>query len=279
MQRRVEAPDLPVRRAEVAQPVRGHRRERAADAADPLDDGRGRQRLVRQLQADERERHAAPDDDLCGLGVHPCVELGVRRPVAPPARAAHPDDPAELVADVRRRLQQEGDVRQRPGGHERHRLLRLAQDVGHELDRRTRVELDVGVGQVGPVQSALAVHVGRGLQLAAQRAGGAGGDGDVADARERADLQRVAGDGLQRAVAADGGDRPQVGERTARREQDRERVVVAGVAIEDDGDAHALRRSSHASAARSMSSAQSSSDMAVASTIKPYRPGAPGSTP
>ena len=66
----------------------------------------------------------------------------------------------------------------------------------------------------------------------------------------------------------DGGDRAQVGERAAGGEEDRERVVVTGVAVEDDRDAHALCRSCHARAACATSSAQSTSDIAVASTMR-----------
>ena len=221
-----------------------------------------------ELQADERERHAARDDDLRRLGVDPGVELRVRGAVAAPARAAHPHDPGDPLVHVGSRGQQVGDVRQRAGGDERDRLVGLAQHVGHELDRRPRVQLDVGVGEVGAVEAALAVDVGGRVQLAAQRARRAGGDRHVADAGQRADLQRVLGDRLEGAVAADRRDRPQVGERAAGREEDRERVVVAGVAVEDDRDAHVLRRSCHDRAACSTSSAQSSSDIAVASTMR-----------
>ena len=96
--------------------------------------------------------------------------------------------------------------------------------------------------------------------------GRARGDRHVADAGQRADAQRVARDGLERPVAADGGDRAQVGERAAGCEEDRERVVVAGIAVEDERSGHGAGRSSQRRAARATSSAHASMSIAVASS-------------
>ena len=53
--------------------------------------------------------------------------------------------------------------------------------------------------------------------------------------RQRHDRPRVARDLLELGVAADGRHRPQVDGIPARGEQDGDRVVVAGVAVEQDG--------------------------------------------
>ena len=78
------------------------------------------------------------------------------------------------------------------------------------------------------------------MPLADQRARGAGRDRDVvaADVVEHAD--RVRRRLLQRLVAGHGGDAEQPDLGAGEREQDRDRVVVAGVAVEDDVG-HAVR--------------------------------------
>ena len=79
---------------------------------------RGR-RLVGQVEPDHRQRQAALEHHRGGLGVDPDVELGRRRGVAARGRAAHHDDLADPRVQVRARLQQRGDVRERAGRHER----------------------------------------------------------------------------------------------------------------------------------------------------------------
>src|SRR5207237_7154921 len=95
-----------------------------------------------------------------------------------------------------------------------------------------------GLRQVGPVEPGLAVHVRSRSQLPPQRAVGACGDRDVSATGELEHLERVAGGLLQRLVAGDGRDTSQLDLGRGEREQNRDRVVVAGVAVDDDGDVH-----------------------------------------
>ncbi len=89
-------------------------------------------------------------------------------------------------------------------------------------------------GRDGPVHPALAVDVLGDERLAADRPVGAGGDGNVRAAGELEQLQRVDGRLLERLVAVDGGDADELDLRAGQGEQERDRVVVAGVAVEED---------------------------------------------
>ena len=97
----------------------------------------------------------------------------------------------------------------------------------------------VGVRKVGPVEPGLAVHLGGDAERADERPVGALRDRDLGAAGELEHAQRVGGrlrDGL---VAGDGRDRAQLELGRGEREQKRDRVVVARVAVEDDRRRHA----------------------------------------
>ncbi len=64
--------------------------------------------------------------------------------------------------------------------------------------------------------------------------GAAGGERDAGDIGDARHGQGVAGHLLQRLVADDGGHREQVDLRVAVRQQQGDRVVVAGIAVQDD---------------------------------------------
>ena len=169
------------------------------------------------------------EDDRGGLGVDEGVELGGRRDVALGDRAAHPDDPLEPVLHVGVALEQLRDVRERPGRDEHDaRLDQLGEEVDRiRVDRRGR-----RLGQVGPVEPALAVHVRRRAQLRAERPVGAGCDRNIGAAGELEHLERVARRLVERLVAGDGRDRraarprarrARAGSRSRRRGRDRSR--------------------------------------------------------
>ena len=108
--------------------------------------------------------------------------------------------------------------------------IRLGEEVGG-----VRVDGPRGrLGQLGAVEARLAVDVRRGAEVAPQRRLGAGGDRDVAPAGDLERDERVAGRLVERLVAGDGRDADQLDLRRGEREQDRDRVVVAGVAVDDD---------------------------------------------
>ena len=92
--------------------------------------------------------------------------------------------------------------------------------------------------EVGPVQAALPVDVGGEMCLPYERPVAAGGDRDVGPSGKLEDPSRVDVGPGERRVAVDRGDGTDV--EVARGEQDGEGVVVAGIAVDDDGGAGGL---------------------------------------
>ena len=71
------------------------------------------QRLVGDVEAHHRDRHAGPEHDVGGLGVGVDVELGRDGGVPLPDRAAHQAQVGDLRGEVRVEPQQQRDVGQR----------------------------------------------------------------------------------------------------------------------------------------------------------------------
>ena len=221
------AVDRAVGVGEERQPADGGLRGRVADGAQALDDLRRGLRLMGQVEAHHGQRLAAGEDDLRRLGVDERVELCVGARVAARGGAAHPDD---LLHRLRRVLEQRRDVGQRAGGDHGRRAA-----VDHQLHRPARVERHGGLGQLGPVQPALAVDVERRDEVAAPRPGGARRHGDVGHAGQGQHAPGVERHLLELGVAADGGHGAQVDRvGAAGGQQDGDRVVVAGVAVEQE---------------------------------------------
>ena len=107
--------------------------------------------------------------------------------------------------------------------------------LGEILDGVLRLGLVARGRQVGPVESGLAVHVRCDVTLPHERRVGAGVHGDVAAACELEHAQRVGGCLVERLVARDGRHSDELDLRRGEREEDGDRVVVPGIAVEDDG--------------------------------------------
>ena len=88
--------------------------------------------------------------------------------------------------------------------------------------------------QVGAVEPRLAVDVRRDERLAHEWRRRAGGDGDVVASYEVENADRVRGRLLERLVSGDGGDAEQLELGRREREQQSDRVVVPGIAVEQD---------------------------------------------
>ena len=93
----------------------------------------GDERLVGHVEADHRHVDPALEDAARRLGVGPDVELGRRRAVPLADRAAHQHDP--LRPGVRVQREEQRDVRERPGRHERKRPVPLPDRPRQEVDR------------------------------------------------------------------------------------------------------------------------------------------------
>ena len=110
----------------------------------------------------------------------------------------------------------------------------LAQDPRDQVDRTLRAALRPATVRQHRVPDArLAVDLGRPDDAPEERAGGALGDRHVARAVDVEEPERVRRAVADVGVAADGRDREQVDLRSRHREPDREGVVEAGVAVDD----------------------------------------------
>jgi len=135
----------------------------------------------------------------------------------------------------------QGDIGQWPDRTERDRPGRPRQQrLDDEVDRMLRLQRHAGLGQVGAVQAGFAMHVLGGDQGPQDRPGAAGIDRHVRAAGQGADLAGVALCQRQRHVAGDRGDADELQLFAGgKRQQDRQGVVLAGIAVEDDGTSHA----------------------------------------
>ena len=104
-----------------------------------------------------------------------------------------------------------------------------------------RVEGELRLGQHGAVEPGLAVDVAGDADVAQQRAGAAGGERHSGDPADAGDRECVAGDLLQGLVPGHGGHGEELDVGAAVGEQQRDRVVVPGVAVEDDLAGHGFR--------------------------------------
>src|ERR1019366_8137581 len=126
------------------------------------------------------------------------------------------------------------DVRQRPSRNQRDGTW-----IGDQ-GRRDPVDRVRGLGgsgwrrQVWPVEPGFAVHMRGDVALADQGARRAGGDRDLAVADMVKDADRVCRRLVERLVAGDRGHAEQRYLGAGERQQERDRIVVARVAVEDD---------------------------------------------
>ena len=190
------------------------------------------------VEPDHRHVEAAVEHPRGGLGIGPDVELGGRRPVALGDRPAHEHDALDPLDHLRVQGQQERDVGERTHRHERDRLGRGGEPLGHEVDGVRGHRPPTRRREVGAVEPRLPVHLARGLPLAHERARGAGGHGHVASPHGLEHAQGVRRRPLQRAVAGHGGHPQELHLGACQREEQGHGVIVAGVAVDEERDGH-----------------------------------------
>jgi hypothetical protein len=132
------------------------------------------------------------------------------------------------------RPEEQGDVRERPGRDERDRSRRTADERGRELDRGLGPEIDRRLGQVRAVEPGCAVDVDGDPRLPDQGPVGAGRNRDVLAAEQRERPAGVERGERERRVPGARCDPEDVQAGRRAGERDRERVVMAGVAVDDD---------------------------------------------
>ena len=210
----------------------------AAKVRHPFDHPGGSLRLQREIEADHHHLPVRVEHDSRGLWIGIDVELGRGGGVTPRARPAHDHEGLHQPRDAGVFPQRKGDVGERAGGNQvdapRRRADRLDDEVGRvgsrhgELCRRKHQIAETG----------LAMHVRGILRLAHERLVSARGNGHVGEAQVFAQLERVLRGVPQPDVAADRGHPHELECGVAVREQQRERVVEPGVAVEQNLGCH-----------------------------------------
>ena len=115
-------------------------------------------------------------------------------------------------------------------------VLGREQALGEEFDRVLLDRSATRGGEIGAVQAGLAVRVGRDDELAHERPVGAGRDGEVGSSGELEHAEGIGGDLVERLVPGDGRDAEDLELGAGEREQEGDRVVLARVAVDEDGD-------------------------------------------
>ena len=215
-----------------------NRAGRGAERGDAVDDVRGGEGLVGEVEPDHRDRPALAEHDVRGLRVGDDVELGGGAPVAARRSRRPSARPRRTRSAMRGSLRTaSATLVSAAGRHERDRA---------GLVRHDRLDDDVdGVARVERRASARAAPARRvrcSPWMVVRRLDGRATSGRGQPAANGTpvmpaivgDDERVAGDVLQRRVAHHRGDREQLDLRVAVGEQQRDGVVVAGVAVEDD---------------------------------------------
>ena len=128
--------------------------------------------------------------------------------------------------------------------------IRLEQGRPQESDGALGARLARRLWQLGAVQAGAAVDRGGDLQPTQQGPVRARGDRDIGPSEQRQDPQCIAGRGCQLGVACHGRDAEQLELGTGQRDDDREGVVMARIAVQDDRDRRHRRSMRYGSAMR-----------------------------
>ena len=173
------------------------------------------------------------------LGVEPDVELRRGRHVAETVAPAHDRDAPEAREQLGAQRGQQRDVRERPDGREQHGLVAALEHLGEQVDRVHRHDRRARFRQ--PARHRARRRRARRPRRAArhdQRPRSAGRDGDVLAPRQREHAQGVARRRLSGRLPATVVSAMSVDLRTRQGEQDRDRVVHAGIAVDDERRGH-----------------------------------------
>ena len=193
------------------------------------------QHLVRDVQPDHRHRPARAENDLRGFRVCQDVELGAWGHVARVVRATHQGDATHALHQLGIHAGEQGNVGQRPRGHEGDgpRFV-LSDNVRDEVHRVAGIQLGPGGGQLRAVQAAIPVDFLRNDLRRHHRAVRPGGEGNAGDVAYSCQRQGILGDLLQRLVARHRRDRQQIQVWVSPGQEHGNRIVVPRIAVQDD---------------------------------------------
>ena len=203
-------------------------------------DGRGR--AVRAVQRHRGDVDAGCEHDRRGFRVDQDVVLGRRRHVAAlEVAAAHEHDALQPRRDLGRTAQGQRDVGLWREGDQADAVDGLAQQrLDQPVDRVRGLGWALRRCPVPAVDAGLAVDLGHRARRAQQRALRAGIDRHVATARELQDAARVVGRLCHRHIARDRRDAQQLELGRAEGHQQGQRVVLAGIGVDDQAVHHSL---------------------------------------
>ena len=191
------------------------------------------QRLVSHVQADHRDRHTRAEHDVCRLRVGDDVELGGGGGVPLPDRAAHQAQVGDLPRQLRVEPQQQRDVRERTDRRDGHGLRVLREEARHQRHRALGARHVRRRVQHGAADAAGPMDLGGPHDRAQERSCCTLGDRHVVPPEGVEQPEGVLGAPGDVGVAADRGDGEQVDLRAGRREADRQRIVQARIAVDD----------------------------------------------
>jgi hypothetical protein len=218
-------------------PDRGGKARPALARGQRIDDRRRHQRLRREVERRDGQRAAELEQDLQRLRVVPGVEFRGGGDVALAEGAAHQHDLRHAVGECgfRREGQSEvghraePDYRHTAGGGGAQRVAdRIRRDAGRQRRARRQHDAAEAIG---------AMDRRRLPEFAQQRAGAARHDGHGA-ARQAKNGARIGGGAIQPGIAAGHRHQPQIDLGHRERQPQRDRVIGAGIAIDDDGFRH-----------------------------------------
>ncbi len=200
-------------------------------------------RLPREVERGERQRPGYGDQHRQRLGVAQRVELGPGAHVAVAPGAGHQHDLGHVGRQRRLGGQRQRHVGGRPDADQCDRVRRAPQSRADRVGRDARGGRRSG-RQHEPAEAIVSMHVRRGFERAEQGPVGAGmnRDGRTCHRDQGAGIGERVG---KPDVAAGGGHRAHIEFRRGEGQQQRERVVGAGIAVDDDGAAAGHGRRLH----------------------------------
>ena len=235
MQRGAVQPMHPAqRRQEEIQQIGDNPRHPPA-LAQPLDIRRRRPHPPRHIKPHHPERHAAAQHDVGRLRIAEDIELRHLADIADPGGAAHDADARQPLAQLRLHRKRQPEIGQRPGRHQHQRPAMRPRGAQDQLDGMHVLGRPVRLRQFSTINAALAMDRPAMDRRRHHRHRRAGRHRNI-ERHQPAQAQRVARGQLQRLIAIDRGDCPQV--EMLGGIDHRDGIVVARIAIEQDRRGH-----------------------------------------
>ena len=214
------------------------------------------ERLVAHVQADHRQPPARLENDLRSFRIVVDICFGSGVHVAARDRAVHNHHFLHQRNNRRIFQHRQSDIRQRPDRHQRDLVRRFVHHLDDQVRPEARICFAFARGQIHVGQPVCAVPQLRCDQLLKKRMLRAACYRDVAAIGERSQLQRVFQSLLGGHVAGDDRQRAHVQFRRIHSQQNRQRVIRAGVCINNYFLGSDARRLDQRRARRSIRSAR-----------------------